>query len=373
MLVTMPIETWRRRVSSVLSRGLALGLACMLPLIAGLPAAAQVEVFEVAPQPPVPLPIVSPGFLFVYQPGPTPPSTLGQGRWQVRFDLSESNVLHPADELEAVFETEVDFELSRFQVAVDYGLTEEWDLGVELPLYYFHGGFLDHSVREAERAVGKLKPRRRDEEQGDFTYRLRRGGETLLEIQDDHVGLGDVVLSAKRSLWAQHGRRPELAVRAAVKIPTGTPDEGRGSGTTDLSIGTAAGWSFAPFTLTAGLHGTLRLGQPARPSELTAMPTLGGWAEVSYPLTPRLTLHAQLAASTQPFRTDSALLNGLPEGETRTFTGHVFQLTPAISWRLDSGSSLYFGVVEDFLKSENTASDVTVLAGVRLPARVFGE
>ena len=102
MLVTMPIETRRRRVSSVLSRGLARGLVCMLPLIVGLPAAGQVEVFEVAPQPPVPLPIVSPGFLFVYQPGPAPPSTLGQGRWQVRFDLSESNVLHPADELEAV-------------------------------------------------------------------------------------------------------------------------------------------------------------------------------------------------------------------------------------------------------------------------------
>lgn len=317
---------------------------------------------------PIPLRIVAPGHLLVLQPSPTSAWALEPGRLQARFELSESNVLHPAEDPAGIFRTETDLELSRFQMAFDLGLTERWRLGVEVPFLYFHSGFLDHAISEGESVFGKLKPRRRDELQNQFTYLSTVEGRTILRGLEDELGLGDVVFSAQRLLSEPRPGRPAVALRAAVKLPTGDDEAGFGSGIVDLGLGTVLEWRPGAWTVTGGLSLSVPLEQSARFRRLHAMPVLSGWAEASHPLGRRVTGHVQLAWATQPFDEDLGIARRL-EGENRSFTGHVIQVTPALSWRFDSGKTLYFGVVEDFLKSENTASDVTAFFALRMPLK----
>lgn len=318
---------------------------------------------------PVPLRLVAPGHLLVFQPSPTSARVLEPGHLQARFELSESNVLHPADDPPGVFETEVDLELTRFQMAFELGLTERWQLGLEVPFLYFHSGFLDHSINEVESFFGKLKPRRKDELQNQFTYLASLNGRTLIKGFEDNLGLGDVAFSAQRLLQRGEDGRPTMAFRTAVKLPTGDDETGFGSGGVDLAVGTVLEWSPADWTVTGGLAVSVPLEQPRRLRGLHAMPVLSGWAEASHPLGRRLAGHVQLAWATQPFDADTGIRGPRREGENRTFTGHIVQITPAVSWRFDSGRTLYFGLVEDFLKSENTASDVTAFFALRLPLR----
>lgn len=318
---------------------------------------------------PVPLRIVAPGHLLVFQPSPASVGILEPGRLQARFELSESNVLHPADDAPGAFSTEVDLELTRFQMAFDLGLTERWQLGVEVPFYYFHAGFLDHSISEVESFFGKLKPRRRDETQNQFTYLSTLDGRTLVKGFEDNLGLGDVAFTAQRFLREGQKSHPSVALRAAVKLPTGDDEAGFSSGGVDLGVGAILEWRPAAWTVTGGFSVSVPLEQPRRLRGLHALPVLSGWAEASYPLGRRLSAHAQLAWATQPFNTDTGVGTPGRVGENRTFTGHILQITPAVSWRFDSGRTLYFGLVEDFLKSEDTASDVTAFFALRLPLR----
>jgi hypothetical protein len=315
---------------------------------------------------PVPYPIISPAHLRVYQPAPVSPHTLEKGSHRLRLDLSESNVLHPADDPPGVFQTVADLEISRVLVDYEAGVSDHWDLGVEVPVYYFHAGFLDGIVEDVELAVGKLKPRRRDERAEQFAYRFGRDGGRSLRADNYTLWLGDVAVTARRRLG------PDTALILGLQIPTGDADKGAGSGGFDLAFGVASEWRPGRFTVHGGLSGTLRLGQPDVLGGLTAMPTASGWLGAAYPvgwLGPRWNLHAQLAASTQAYRADESIVRGRPEGENRTFTGHVIEITPAISYTFDSGAALWLGITEDFLKTENTASDVTVFASLQLAPR----
>lgn len=360
------VSTGWNRWNDLVRRGLG---ACLAFLLAAAALGAE------SPEPsgdrePIPLPIVAPGYLLVYQPSPTGTDSLEPGRLRARFELSESNVLHPADDPPGLFATEVDLELTRFQMAFDLGLTERWDLGVEIPFYYVHSGFLDHAIREVESGFGKLKPRRRDEIQGEFAYTAFVDDRLLIRGVEDNLGLGDVAFTAQRRLRRASDDLPGVAVRAAVKLPSGDDEVGFSSGGVDLALGTVLEWQPAAWSVTAGLSVTVPLEQPRRLAGLHAMPVVSGWAEAAYPLTRRLAAHAQLAWATQPFDEETGITGPRREGENRTFTGHVLQITPALSWRFESGRTLYVGLVEDFLKSGNTASDVTAFFALRMPLNV---
>lgn len=349
-------------------------LLLVVGIAAATPSAAKAQRDEV-PAPrfpdPVPLRILSPVHLLFYHLSPTPATTLGEGSVQVRVDLSESNVLHPEPELPFTFRSQIDGEVSRLGIAWERGMGEEWDLGVEVPVYYAWGGFLDEVITETERAFRTLKPRRRDEEdaarQNEFGYRLFVGDRTMIQAGRTSIELGDVAVFAKRRIRDQHGRHPTLALRGGIKLPTGNSHRGFGSGGVDMVAGTAASWELGPWTAHAGGQLMLPVRDFRNFAGLTALPQFSLYVDGAYSRWPRLALQAQVAFVTPAFETDHDKVGPRlgprrrPPGGDNSFEGHVLQITPALSWRLSDDRTFVLGIVEDFGSSEDTAFDVTLL------------
>lgn len=368
-------ETRRVRRATRTGRCLALLASLIFSLVpAALPVRAQSPAAEAATRRapgPVPLRLLSPLHLLFYHLPPTSAATLGPGVSRFHIDFSESNALHPRQEVDFTFRSEVDFELTRVGLIYERGLTEDWDLGVELPLYQVHGRYLDELVAETEELFGAVKPRRRNERfegrQNEFRYRLFAGDRLVLEGKDGSLELGDPAVRVKRALWPQVGRRPALALQAALKLPLGHSKAGFGSGEVDLVAGAAASWELGRWTAHAGGQVILPVADFRDVPGLTALPQLAFHLDGAYSRWRRLALHVQVAAATPAFLTDHDKVVGRerPPGGDDTFEGHVIQVTPAVSWRFPDGSRLFTGVVEDFGSSENTAFDVTLFATVQ--------
>lgn len=373
---------WKVGLSRVVGAMLALGLA-------GVPMAAQEavptssekdfseHVTSQAPPPgPVPLRLLSPIHLLFYQLPPVSAATLGRGVTELQIDYSESNALHPRLETDFTFRSRVDYELPRVALTYRRGLSDHLDLGFEVPVYFPFGGFLDEAVTETERFFRALKPRRRDENaearQNLFIYRLFVGDELLVFGREHSWELGDIGVFVKRALKPRPGR-PAMALRAGLKIPTGDPFRGLGSGEVDAVGGVAVSWDLGRWTAHAGGQMILPVADFQDVSGLTAIPQLALHVDGAYSRWRRLALHAQVAAVTPAFKTDhekvpgGVVPAGRPPGGDDTFEGHVIQVTPAVSWRLGERGerTVFVGIAEDFGNSENTAFDVTFFVSFR--------
>lgn len=319
------------------------------------------------PEPPGPIPlrIVAPVHGLFYQLTPGPARPLEPGKSTLRLELSESNVLHCCATTEPpFFRPTVDLEISRLQVAYRRGFGDGWEAGIEVPLLYYHDGFLDGFVYGTERLVGKLKPRREAERRGRYTYEIRRGDDLLFYGPRAELGLGNVAVTFGRRLWERDGRRPDLSVRGGLSLPTGDRDRAFGSGIVEFAVGVAAEWRQGRWAVSGGGALTLPLDQVDRTPGFTNIPVLAGYLEVARVLGPRAAFHLQGAAQTGPFRTQGGppLETPLPTKHERGLTHHIIQLAPAVSWRLDDRRTLYVGMAQDFLESSDSASDVTVFA-----------
>lgn len=327
-------------------------------LLAALPAAAAGE----GGAGPVPLRILAPLHSLSYQLTPQSAELLAPGRSALRLELSESNVLQFPHDAREPYLVHLDFETTRLQLGYRRGLAGGWEVGFEVPLLYYHSGFLDHTVLEVEEAFGKVKPRRSREVHGSYAYEVSRGGETLFAGPENEIGLGDAALTFGRFLGRGGGWRPALAFRGAVALPTGDRDRAFGNGIPELALGLAADWRRGRWWLTSGGAVTLPLDQVERTPGLTSVPVLYGYAEVAY-RRPRLGLHLQWAVQTGPYRLHGELEPGpeLPITD-HVFTHQVFQLTPALSWRLSEHRTLHLGLVQDINHSEDSAADGTGFA-----------
>ena len=106
---------------------------------------------------------------------------------------------------------------------VRYGVRQDFEMGLEIPLLYTYDGILDEFIFDVERLLPGAKPRniRRGQVSGRVTYRVSRHQRLFIAGQDDALGLGDVVLKAKVRLLREQERFPAVSLRAAVKFPSG--------------------------------------------------------------------------------------------------------------------------------------------------------
>ena len=309
---------------------------------------------------PVPLRIISPLRLWFYQFSPERAKTLGKGSWNARFEYSESNVLHLKNVPATEFNGLLNLEISRFNFNFRYGISDRWDLGLEIPVYTYHDGFLDGFITDVEGLFGKVKVRRKFKIDFPF-YSLERNLQPFFTLGDDKpTGVGDVTVTAKRILRLRDGWMPALAARGAIKTPTGDEDDAMGSGRADLSLGLAAEYEWRRFGLDANLGSTFPLGNRFEDQGLDTKPIFNGHLGFEYRKSRKWSWHLQFAAMSAPysFGTSPTPTNVTP-GDKKQFTGAIYQITPAGAWRPRPSTTIFFGFVEDLISSDNSASDFT--------------
>jgi hypothetical protein len=138
------------------------------------------------------------------------------------------------------------------------GLTAElgWSLIAE------YGGFLDpliegvHDLFRLPNGDRELRPQNR------YAFRVVRGGEALVDLDQPFAASGDLVLASKWTIRDGQAGGLGAALQAAVSLPVGSARLSTSSGTIGAGFGGLASWRRSPFAAYAGLR-YLLLGRPS--------------------------------------------------------------------------------------------------------------
>lgn len=303
-------------------------------------AAAPIPLKPIPWQEPAPL-----GRLFLQQPFEAPEPEAG-----LSVQVLSANLLMKGGRAGG-FDYSVDEEIASFSVTGQLVLWERVGLSLTVPLVVQYGGWLDPVIDGVEK-VFHANSARRGTTSFQTVARFATAGGRVLEQVGPAASLGDVTLGARWWLVTQDGLRPALALRAALKAPTGGTLAG--SGTWDVGGGVLAGWEAGFFAA----HVAFDVAVPSGRLDALDLPTRPyGSVQVGFGFRTgdAVALHLQLSGHTAPLRVDDA--PGL--------TGSAFYVLAGAEWQVAPRTTLALSMVENFL-SPGRGADFSVLLGLRL-------
>ncbi len=224
----------------------------------------------------------------------------------LRYDLA-NNI---ADEAEIKETLLLDGESTRLTLDLKVGLGHDLEAGVEVPYVAQRGGFLDRFIDGWHNTFGLQANARDQAPRNRLHYLYVRNGETRLDFQRSSGGLGDITLNGAWQFLDTPGDAPRaMALRVALKLPTGDSARLLGSGGADLAVGLAGDIGTATPQGDVGLYGGFGLAYlspgdilPGQQRRLAGYGHLGaGWRPLNW-----LTLQLQLDGLTGLYR-DSEL------------------------------------------------------------------
>jgi Protein of unknown function (DUF3187) len=244
------------------------------------------------------------------------------------------------------------FESNRTVFGVRYGLLDGWEAGLELPFISRFGGFLDPEIDWVESITGRVNPERKLYPHNVFgAFSVVRGHTTLFEDGEENFQPGDLVISLKHALQSPPAW-PEIALRAAVKAPTGDADAILGSGKPDFGGGIAVDYHpFDRLMLYFNLDGIYPVG-PITAGNLTLDPFVAELFGSQFALTQRWSLMLQQAVYTSPFHAGVRLLDGT-----------VAEISPGLSFAYSPQLGVQLIGIENVSGVEQSA-DFTLLVNL---------
>lgn len=131
----------------------------------------------------------------------------------------------------------LDAESERMTLALRYGVARGVELGVDVPVVAYSGGIFDGFIEEWHRFFGLPQGNRTDTPDDRLLFDYEKNGQERLRMDNSTVRLGDVRVSGGWQLYHDGGVNPNaLALRASLKLPTGSSSRLTGSGSTDLAL-----------------------------------------------------------------------------------------------------------------------------------------
>lgn len=132
----------------------------------------------------------------------------------------------------------LDGETYRLAFAARYGISPGWEVGVEIPYIFQGGGFLDSFVIDWHNTFGLPQGGRDIAPKNLMNYSYRKDGVQKLLVDHSGSGLGDISLTGGASLYNAHDkdRHDSLALKGAIKLPTGDSSYLGGSGGADAML-----------------------------------------------------------------------------------------------------------------------------------------
>lgn len=244
--------------------------------------------------------------------------------------------------------TTMKFETLRSGLFFRYGLTDRLEVGLEVPALYRYRGVLEGVITATERVTTGEAPARTALKGTSFAYNLSRDGRTLFSGGDADLGLGDITLSSKYQILSDRESTPAVALRMAVKVPSGDDRRFFGSGHADVGMGLAVEKAVAAHWIVYGnLNGILPTGRVAG---LMLRPTVSAIAAVEYLWSPAVSLVAQFDYFTSPFKNVGTPV--LDEGVTELAAGFNYRLRNNLLWQVYGVENL------DFIRG--SAADITL-------------
>lgn len=191
-----------------------------------------------AAQGPLPTQIRFPLHLLFLTPRPVSAELPPKGSLELGVSLDFSRVnLYQASERWTINQ---DMEMTVAEISLGYAVTKRTAVRLILPVASMNSGFLDHFVNEYHEMLGihSVVP------DNLFAYEASKDGQVWLKGASGRVELADVTLSAQWE-WLPSVSHDGFcsSLMASVKLPTGSPRRGYGSGRTDIGFFLPSQWS----------------------------------------------------------------------------------------------------------------------------------
>lgn len=258
--------------------------------------------------PPVPTRNFAPLQLIFLNPPFERAATLPPGDLAFLVSTAESNIIATS---QGAIDATLKFEQNTTNFGLRYGLFEDWEVGLDLPFISRYGGFMDPMIDWVEDLFGARNPERSLFPDNTFGgYEVFRGETVLFRGDEVTFQPGDLVMSVKHQLALPRGW-PRLALRGAIKAPTGNPDQVLGSGKPDFGIGCAADYSpWSRLMLYANLNLIYPVG-PITDGDLTLNPIFTQSFAAHLAISQRWSAMLHQATYTSPYHgTGASLLDG---------------------------------------------------------------
>lgn len=158
----------------------------------------------------------------------------GASEWRLGFDVANNFTVSERGD-EAIV---LDGETRRLELGGRWGFGRGWEVGFQLPLVQHDGGGLDGFIEGWHDFWGLPDGDRPDYPRDRLRYRYQRDGDTLLDFHESESGVGDLQLNAAYTLM--RGAGGDVALAAAVNLPTGDADKLTGADATSVALTLAA-------------------------------------------------------------------------------------------------------------------------------------
>ena len=223
----------------------------------------------------------------------------------------------------------LDGETTKVLLAYRKGLSDNFELTVDVPLLVVGGGFMDHFIQEWHKAFGLPNGGRDNAPNNRRLYQYTHNGVTVLNESGNARGVGDVQIGTG---WQLNNA---LALRSMVKLPTGDKDKLTGG---NLGAAAWADWAL-PFAQGSAFDGFASGGVSLNRrsdvlSDQQEIAVAFGGAGLGYHLTQNLEVLGQFYAHTRLYK-DSEL-DGLKRPGLQLTLGGSYRLAP------DYKVNLYF-------------------------------
>jgi hypothetical protein len=164
-------------------------------------------------------------------------TTLPLGTTEIRIDSAYSNIFEKG--ASATTRLNLDMELWRLALHLQYGIREDLEVGIEIPFFHTSGGFLDAFIQKFHRFFGLPNGGRDRVPNNQYHYEFYENGQLIYDAPSQRFNLGDVTLKLKHHVLDEGRYHPAVAWFADMKFPTGRNSKGLGNGAFDFGLGVA--------------------------------------------------------------------------------------------------------------------------------------
>ena len=252
----------------------------------------------------------------------------------------------------------LDGESYRANLGVSYGIARGAEAGIDIPYVGIGGGIFDSFIIGWHRFFSLPQGGRTEAPKNRLRYAYTKDGQTRLLLNDSDSGLGDIRLSGGVRLYDDEQPNPrQVALRASVKLPTGSSSNLRGSGSTDFALWLTAADDYrlpalghvTLFGAAGGMAMTDGEVLKEQQRNFAGYGTLGvGWGPARW-----IDFKAQVSGHTQFFK----------GSELRELSNPALELIVGGTLHFSEKTSLDIGVSEDIAR--DTSPDISLHLALR--------
>ena len=244
----------------------------------------------------------------------------------------------------------LDYESYRFNLSYLYGLSDNWNLKIDVPLIHQSGGIFDSAIENWHEFFGLPRGQRPDIEQNQYAIRYDFQSQSLLNLNEASTSLGDIQIAVARKLIAN--KNTSMSLWANIKLPTGDEDKLSGSGATDFSAWLAMNQQLSKNWALNLNAGAVILGSDNYQEIPLSDYALYGHIMLGWLITDSINLKVQLQGHTSYY-----------EKSQLAILGDTYLLTIGTSIAINNCNQLDFAISEDIKVS--SSPDISLLINWR--------